>query len=373
MALPWVTQLLDAGLVTDAQVRASLVGDAAEDSVGTVRNLISNGLDERTLAGFFVSLGYGPILQARELAKTDRDLAGKLPGVTAHDLCALPLRPSPAGPVVAMADPTNEEAVRKLSDALGGMILPTVARFSDLLVALDEIYPGNRPTVVSDPLAAARTRNPSAVVPLVQEKERPQTATSSVEPRLASLASTASAVWDRAWDQSTGLEGAAPAAADPSGLSSVPPEPDLSDVAHAATRDELVRVACEACLPMASGAAFLALRKGVFRGWDGVGDHITKSSIRSLWVPATNPSVLNDVAHHGKVFHGPHGQTAADQLLRAALGSQGRDVLVAPVWIGKRMCGLLCATDPATNSAPIEAVAAAMGEAFQRLIVSNKS
>ena len=150
-------------------------------------------------------------------------------------------------------------------------------------------------------------------------------------------------------------------------------EPDLVELGQVTTRDDVVRAGCEACLASASGAAFLALRKGVFRGWAGAGDDIANASIRSLWVPATNPSVLNDVAHRGEVFRGPHGQTAADHLLRAALGSQGLELVVAPVLIGTRICGLLCATDPGPDSGPIESVAEAMGQAFQRLIVSQKS
>lgn len=379
MAKGWVAQLFDAGLVTEAQVRACQADGADARSPQVVRNLIARGLDERTLAGFFVSLGFGPMLQARELARADLDLVRRLPGSDAHELSALPLRPSPAGAVVAMADPTDEEAIRLLSQALGGTILPTVARFSDLQAALERAYPPDRPTLASDPLTLARERHPSGVVPLVQEKpivhDKPATRTGQtlpfLDPELSWLATTASPVWDRAWDRSTGGRGTAP----PSSSVAAPElvELDLGELARVTTRDDVVRVGCEACLVTARGAAFLALRKGVFRGWDGAGENITSASIRSLWVPATNPSVLNDVAHSGEVFRGPYGQTAADHLLRAALGSQGREILIAPVLIGTRMCGLLCATDPGPDSGPIEGVAQAMGRAFQRLIVSQKS
>lgn len=376
MAKGWVAQLLDVGLVTEAQVRASQGDGAQVPSPQVVRNLIAQGLNERTLAGFFVSLGFGPMLQARDLARADLDLVRRLPGSDAHELCAMPIRPTPAGAIVAMADPTDEVAVRLLSKALGSTILPTAARFSDLLASLERAYPADRATSVS---ALARGRHPSGVVPLVKEKPNahhaPATATDpmieSFDPALAELAATASPVWDRAWDQSTG--GGASAVPSSSVLVPEVVEPDLAELGRVTTRDDVVRVGCEACLAAAEGAAFLALRKGVFRGWHGAGKHITSASIRSLWVPATNPSVLNDVAHSGEVFRGPYGQTAADHLLRAALGSQGREVVIAPVLIGTRMCGLLCATDPGSDSGPIEGVAEAMGRAFQRLINSRKS
>jgi len=124
---------------------------------------------------------------------------------------------------------------------------------------------------------------------------------------------------------------------------------------------------------MSRGAAFLALRKGVFRGWDGAGEDVTGASIRSLWVPASNPSILNEVLHSGKVFRGSYGQTAADHLFRAAFGSHGREVVIVPVLIGARMVGDLCANDPTADTSVIERVASALGEAFERLIVSHKS
>ncbi|MEM8609989.1 MAG: hypothetical protein AAGF92_23055 [Myxococcota bacterium] len=381
MGCTWAAQLLEAGLVTEAQLHTS--GAESEDatSIDVIRALVSSGLDERALAGFFVSLGFGPMLQARELARADVTLAGKLSGRDAHDHCALPLRPSPAGAVVAMADPTDTGAVARLEDVLGGPVLPTVARFSDLLDALDALYPGDRPTIVSDALSSVRGQNPSGVVPLVQGKPAEAAAVTatdrtlpSLDPKLAGLAHTASSVWDRAWDRTTGVGTAVPPMPAVTAPPSQPvPGPNLSELARVTSRDDAVRVACQACLSAASGSAFLALRKGVFRGWDGAGPNITSASIRSLWVPATNPSVLSEVAHSGKPYRGPHGQTAADHLLRAALGSQGRDLLIAPVFIGSRMCGLLCATDPSPDTDVIDQVAEAMGRAFQRLIATRKA
>ena len=124
---------------------------------------------------------------------------------------------------------------------------------------------------------------------------------------------------------------------------------------------------------MSRGAAFLALRKGVFRGWDGAGEDVTSAGIRSLWVPASNPSILNEVLHSGKAFRGAYGQTAADHLFRAAFGSQGREVVIVPVLVGSRMVGVLCANDPVSDPSAIERVAEALGHAFERLIVSQKT
>jgi hypothetical protein len=91
-----------------------------------------------------------------------------------------------------------------------------------------------------------------------------------------------------------------------------------------------------------------------------------------LWVPASNPSILTEVLHSGDSFQGAYGETAADHLFRAAMGSRGRSVAVAPVLIGNRMVGVLCADDPVGGTRHIERVGLALAEAFQRLIMSRK-
>ena len=428
MAGRLVEQLIDAGLVTEAQARTSDSSDRLLPSGQVVQNLVAAGLDERALAGFFVSLGFGPMLQSPELARADGNLVRRLAGADAHDLCAMPLRPSPAGAIVAMADPTDEGAVAKLSAALGGSILPTVAKLSDLLASIDRAYPQERGPLVTDPVAVARSRTPSDVVPLVQQKAKAGTdqTLAAFDPSLSELASTASPVWDRAWNRSTTERevsltpksshiplpivsrppsAESPPAAGPSHPPTGPSHPPtaqsppptarpvsrwastvqpptvsesaidahLAELGSVTSRDDVVRVACHACLAAARGAAFLALRKGVFRGWDGAGEDVTSAGIRSLWVPASNPSILNEVLHTGRPFHGAYGQTAADHLFRSAFGSHGREVVIVPVMIGSRMVGVLCANDPASDTSAVERVAEAVGKAFERLIVAQKS
>jgi hypothetical protein len=405
-----VDQLLEAGLVTEAQARVSEPPDPLVSTSVVIQGLVAQGLDELTLAGFFVNKGFGPMLRAPELARADEALVRLVSATDAHDLCAMPLRPSAAGAVVAMADPTDRVAVERLSAALGGPILPTVAKLSDLLCAIDRTYPPDGPTIVSNPVAAARPRAPSGLVPRVQENGEDTAQTiDDLEPPRSAFASTASPDWDRAWSRSaterdvsltpksTSVPLPTVVSTPPSANASLPtppashavfprpstlrPAPDLDSLIEARlaelqrvdTRDDAVRVACEACATVSRGAAFLALRKGVFRGWDGAGEDVTTAGIRSLWVPASNPSVLNEVLHTGKTFRGAYGRTAADHLFRAAFGNHGREVVIAPVLIGARMVGVLCANDPSADPSPIERTAHALGEAFERLIVLQKS
>ncbi|MBW2717340.1 MAG: hypothetical protein JRD94_01950, partial [Deltaproteobacteria bacterium] len=71
MAGRLVEQLVDAGLVTEAQASASGGGNPVLASGQVVQNLVASGLDERVLAGFFVTRGFGPMLGSQELARAD--------------------------------------------------------------------------------------------------------------------------------------------------------------------------------------------------------------------------------------------------------------------------------------------------------------
>jgi hypothetical protein len=386
----FVAALLEAGLVTESQARAAGATSGASSGADVVARLVDAGLDERVLAGFFVSRGFGPILQAAELARADLDLVRRLTPSDARTLVAMPLRPSAAGAVVAMADPTDEDAVAHLSDVFGGRILPTVARLSDLKAAIDRHFPPASVTPIEDSARPLRGRAPSGVMPLVQEKALASEDTLDGG-RAPDFASTASPVWDRAWSRSN-TEREVSLTPQVGRMPSHMPIPSIvSPSAHAPTvsesaidgylaelssvdsRDDAVLVACKACAATSRGAAFLALRKGVFRGWDGVGDEVTSAAIRSLWVPASNPSMLNEVLHGGKVFRGAYGDTAADHLFRSAFGTHGRDVAICPVHVGSRMVGVLCVNDPPAETDSLERVAEALGQAFQRLIVAAKT
>ncbi len=387
-----VDELVEVGLVTEAQACAVREGDALVSTSQVMARLVELGLDERALAGFFVSQGFGPMLQSAELARADLDLAHRVRPADAHRLCAMPLRPSGVGAIVAMADPTDQEAVAELSAMLGGRILPTVAKLSDLRAALDQVYRREVSGSASDGDLPAHSRLPSGVVPLVQEKPDGSEGTEidGTAP-LPDFASNASPVWDRAWNRSnterdvslTPKASGAPSQMPLPSLAASPRAPaeavseseldaHLAALGRAQSRDDAVERACEACAAMSRGAAFLALRKGVFRGWAGAGDDVTTAGIRSLWVPASNPSTLNEVLHSGKPFRGAYGQTAADHLFRAAFGARGHEVVIVPVLVGTRMVGVLCANDPRGETDGIERLGAALGAAFERLIVAHK-
>ncbi len=149
----------------------------------------------------------------------------------------------------------------------------------------------------------------------------------------------------------------------------------LANIRAAATRDQVVALTCEGVLTVSRAAVFLALRKGVLRGWTGVGTGIAADAIRNLWLPASSPSMFKVVLESGAPHEGAYGTTAADNLYRAATGSRGGRLSIQPVQVGGRVVALLCADEVAFAEAGYERIgvlAHAAGQAFKRLIVEQK-
>lgn len=148
----------------------------------------------------------------------------------------------------------------------------------------------------------------------------------------------------------------------------------LASIRASLDRDAIVRLACEACTGVARSAIFLALRKGVLRGWEGVGPGIASDAIRNLWIPATAPSMFKTVLETMEPHRGAYGSSAADNLYRAATGSRGGTLIIQPVLVAGNIVAVLCADGVQSGGEErVEVLAHAVGQALKRLIVSKKS
>lgn len=162
-------RLVQAGLVTRSQV-AEVRGAAPLHEGALVLGLAERGLSEDALAGFFVALGYGPLMDAADLGGAEPGALAKVPASMAHGLRALPIRQSAAGLIVAMAAPTDRHAVSELARAVGADVLPTVARVGDLRAALRRAYP-NAPS--TDPPHVQDSEPPVLELTQVRRTGRP--------------------------------------------------------------------------------------------------------------------------------------------------------------------------------------------------------
>lgn len=161
-----------------------------------------------------------------------------------------------------------------------------------------------------------------------------------------------------------------------------PPRPPLdigallAQMRQAHDRDEVVGLACEGALAVAKNAIFFALRKDVFRGWDGRGPNLTRDGVRNLWIPTHSTSNFRQVFQTRAAYRGPHGRELADDIFRAAVSARTSRIALQPVIVAGKLLGLLAADDLADDELAaqrIEVLAAAVQDAFSRIIVEAKS
>lgn len=396
-------RLLRAGLVTREQL-AQALSRTPRPGGALAEALVSSALDPDELLAFFVASGYGPPVPTTELATPASEALTRLPAAMAHALLVLPLAVTADSIDVAMADPSDAHAQAEVRRVTGRTVTPRVARVLELRRALDRHYPpiGRTSGVVpvpspsrtepsfdlddDEPIVLVR-RRPStpaepdeAPLPLVRPKtlpplrEPPEVAPPEIEdrwdspPRSADVGLGTSVSWPIPRGNRTPLPTSS--SMPPGDLGAI-----LANLRVRNDRDALVQLTCEGALTVGRSAFFLALRKGVFRGWAGAGSDTTPEAVRNLWIPLRSPSMLREVAERPSTYLGPYGDTAADALLRAAIEARGRLVCLSSVVVQTHTAGVLVVDDPRYGDAGrerIEILAHALGEAFKRVLTTIK-
>ncbi len=151
----------------------------------------------------------------------------------------------------------------------------------------------------------------------------------------------------------------------------------LATIRAAKTKEEVIRHACRGLAPLGRCSLLLVLSKGILKGKEIVGGGLPRDAVLNLWIPSTSRSLLARVLETGEPYLGPHGQTSADAVFRAALGSRGGDVLLMPVVLSGKAVAVLALDEPVADAVVLleraEVVARATADGFRRLITSKKS
>ena len=390
-------RVLREGLVSRDQLADAL----AEGATGGVlaAALLRQGLSADALFGLLRREGHA-VADAADLDQGAGPVSRLLHGRMAHTLQALPVADLGHEVLVAMMDPTDGHALRELRFGIGRSVRPLLAHADALHEALAMAYPGDAPPIPREtPLALVRRRGPDAaparrktqpmVTPAAPAQHSaapasaPAPAPSSFEPvprrplpsstppsTGRSLISPAEASWSDLDD--------APAPAPqrtPRGDQPPPIGPVLAALRRTTERDEIVRLACDGVAGVAKTVVFLALRRGVLRGWEACGPHVSADAIRNLWIPVTSPSMFQRTLERGDVYDGPFGTTAADGLFRAATGSRGGHVLLHPIRVAGKPLGVLCVEGvrfERTGRRRVEELVLAAGQAFERLFERSR-
>ncbi len=403
-------RVLREGLVDRDQLADALAEGAAGGVLATA--LIRHGLDEDALHRLLVREGH-PEASYAELDAGAGAVSRLLHGRMAHALQALPIEDRGHEVIVAMVDPSDAHALRELRFAVGRMVRAKVARATDLRNALASAYPGDIPPEPREtPLALIRRRSPSGAVELTAQKRRstrpmeqivapppsssagtakavpshgsvppertsstpPGTTRSSMPPAGGSILTLEESSWgdlQQSVEPAPASRRLEPRRPRHSALTPPPVGPVLASLRRANDRDSIVRFTCEGCVGVAKTVVFLALRRGVLRGWEARGGNVSADAIRNLWIPATSPSMFKRVLETGESYEGPYGTTAADDLFRAATGSRGGRVVVHAVRVGGKPLGALCAEGvrfDAVGKRRVEELVLAAGRAFERLL-----
>ena len=101
-----------------------------------------------------------------------------------------------------------------------------------------------------------------------------------------------------------------------------------------------------------------------------------REAVFNLWIPVKSASVFREAIARGVPHLGPYGSSSADAIYRVAVGSDGGDALVQPVLVAGKPVAVLCGDGMrhgARGVRRVEALAVALGDAFERLILHKKA
>lgn len=416
MAADLGSRLLQAGLVTRAEL-AQALHRAPPHGGALAQELVRLGVEEDALAGFFLARGFGPLIHRRDLDAADPGTVGRLAGPMAEALLAVPVRTTPGGLLVAMADPSDRHAVSEISYAVRQQVVAGVARVGDLRAALDRRWPElpvQEPVAPGPPSAAPlgggsedgghRETDEDDAMPLVRAKQSEARMVArhdplgrggfrrstrdferlppAVDPLAPPPGADDSPPPDDRWGDLSSSVPPAPRSRRKAGRARVP-APTLGDVGSvlgrmraARDREEVVALACEGAAAVGRCALFFAIRRGTLEGRSAVGGGLSPDAVRNLRIPRGTPSIFRQVVEESVSYVGPHGHAPADSLFKAAIGSRGGDVLLQPIVLSGRTVAVL-AVDALRfgerGRERVEMLAYAVGEAFRRIIVGSRT
>ena len=420
-------RLLAAGLLSHEQLEQALRAQVGWGGrLGT--NLVELGcLDLDALATALGKQHALPPALGRHFDRADVALQHAFPPELAAKYCVVPLLRFGNPPRIAVVslDPLSAEARDELAEAFGfeaDQIVPSIAAEMRVRYHLERVYgikrgarflrsrgktippfpifdPSSMPFDVEEPTGPTVTPESAPPPPLPAEADdlaamidaAIDSVTSPAEPAGRERRTYVKTIADEAPDapeESLEISDSQPLGRIPIRRVAVsaPPTPtrppktrkiptSLPDASRAIRRApdrdgaaDLIIDALQRFAPVCDAAVLLVIRGEVAIGWK----HFRRDGTAppELAVPMDQPSLCVAACERAMLARAPAGDLGAiDLLLLRGLGKTDGDLVVLPVPIaGKVMCLLAVATEKGAEIAPVEAVAAAAGAAFARLI-----
>ncbi|MEZ4400255.1 MAG: hypothetical protein R3B06_09565 [Kofleriaceae bacterium] len=311
-----------------------------------------------------------PAALERHLAQRDPALVALLQGDQAMAYGAVPVAWSRGAQgmslVVCFRDPTpaHRDAIAALT---GVPIIPAVACEAVLQAVLAAAYPGITPAVGQPDVDASVDVNfdePSTPVFNLVDLDDGRVQRDHSQVRMAPTSPAARVTV---------------AAAPPSAATATLTRRDAEAALAAATeRDAIADLAVAYARSAWGGAVVLVVREGLAVGHRGFGGQVTPAALAALTIPLGQPSIFATVVDSGRAVVGrpaPGGLVQA-RFLRLFEGL-APDAALAPVAVRGRVVNLVFAVAPraplAVAAHDLGLIAAAMGEAYERLILDAKA
>jgi hypothetical protein len=334
--------LVAAGVATQQQLAE--VAASGHEGGRRVLALIRLGVDELRLCASLASLGFGPVLDGVDLVHADPRLLSRMTRAVVERTTALPIRESPAGIVVAMADPTDALARAELEAVLGSAILPTAVLPSELVDAVSRLVPEAEllPTVPRPSSAAPfvlsqkrRSRHPSTAppVPLMRRKVFVEEGreTQSYAPPPAEAPPAKGDTWSDLMEDASFDE-------------------LLEAIAESDSTSSVYDHACRAAGLHGRGAVVFLVLRGPPRMLRGarVAGPARPESVSELHFPANASPAFAHAVVDGTAYLGPYGTYEVERVLRVTLGvgDLGRTFALQPIQVVGKTVAVICIDEP---------------------------
>lgn len=344
MATPRIGELLvEAGVISHEQLQRALAHQREHGGrLGT--NLVELGIiDEKTVARELARQLSIPSATAAQIDRAEAGARKLLPAMLAERLRAVPIREDAGKLWVAMADPTDQQAVNEVSKATGKKIRPMVAPELLIWYGLERHYEVKRQARIvevrtgsDDLLDIEGPRTPTVPkAPAVPLPPPPPAAEAPVWNAFGSGAPKAdvdsmAGFLDERADRSSGAQRV--------------PLREVSAQLVAASSDEAIfDVALRYVEKDVSRLAVFLLRNGLLGGWRGSG--IDSKMLRGLNVGLAEAPLVARVLSQGEAWVGR--LHAADLGALAEPLGAAREALgvILPVRIGKRAVAAVIGLD----------------------------
>jgi len=315
MASNLLELLVQTGMLSQQQSDEILRHAKNGDMAVSTSTLILTGIGQERLAHLLSRLLKRPYFEPEHLQELSPVMREFLSMEQAFRHRALPLRLSQQGLVIAMADPSDPNRLKTLSELVGYPLVPHVAPECRLLLAIGRCYRKDLPERERLLIEQIRPKSDTPVPPIEEEIDE-------------SLLEEAEIVEDEPVPTS-----AMPASARNTDLSAARNREDVADALAAQLAGQFERT------------GLFLLRDGMLCGWRGlIGDRLA-GGFTEVKIPVADSTVLKTVLSGKSPFLGRIPEPALIQHLSQALGARSEKVALLPLILAGRTVGVLYVED----------------------------